>query len=196
MSDLYGRLEELVGMTRVLGADVDRLRRRLGKRSIQAATTAAQEGARRAYVRGVFALIEAVVEQHKRLLLELASHGFVRLQPEVTQALLERGYVVDDNGRVSARDQYLQMRRKLRAVYRAAGEAFGTPLAVRYDDAGWRAFTEAVKMRDRITHPLTYDDCDISGDDLDTLDGGHKWFRKVNTEFVRLARLHRKHHQW
>jgi hypothetical protein len=74
--------------------------------------------------------------------------------------------------------------------------AFGTPLSVRYDEAGWRAFSEAVKMRDRITHPLTFNDCHVSGDDLDTVDSGHKWFKNLNKEFVRLARLHRKTHAW
>jgi len=196
MSDLYERLEELQDMTRILAADVTRLGQRLGERSIQAATTEEQDGVRRAYVRAVFALVEAVIQQHKRLLLDLLSRGLVAMQPSVVGALSEQAYVVDDNGTVTTRDQYLQLRRKLRAVYRSAGEALGTPLGVRYDDAGWRAFSEAVRIRDRITHPQTYEDCHISGDDLDTVDLGHKWFRGVNDEFVRIAGLHRKHHHW
>ena len=76
-------------------------------------------------------------------------------------------------------------------MYRAAGEAFGTALVGHYDGQGGQAFDTALKVRDRITHPKSYADCDISGDDLVTVDAAEAWFRKVNSEFVRVAREHR-----
>lgn len=196
MADLYERLVEIQEITRLLAADVTRLTSQLGERSIPVETTEEEEGARRAYVRAVFALIEAIVEQHKKLLLELSSHGSVTLRPGVVEALAEQTYVVDENGSVSSRDQYLQLRRKLRAIYRAAAEGFGAELIVRYDEEGWRSFTAAVKVRDRITHPKTDLDCHISEDDLATVDAGNDWFRGVNNEFVRVAREHRQRHAW
>lgn len=183
-------------MTRVLAADVERLRAQLGSRSIQDDITNGEGGARRAYARAVFALIEAVVEQHKRLLIDLGTRQVVALDAPAQAALAEHTYMVADNGTVSARNQYLQLRRKLRLVYRLAAETLGQPFAVRYDDHGWQQFGEAVEIRDRITHPKTYADCEISGDDLDTVDRGHEWFRTLNNEFVRVAREHRQVHQW
>lgn len=196
MVDLYDRLEEIQGMTRVLAADVKRLATGVGDRSIQAEITEEHAGARRAYIRAVFSLVEAIVEQHKRLLLDLAANGFVTLNSPVREALSEQIYVIDDSGSVSTREQYVQLRRKLRAVYRAAAEAFGTALVVRYDDQGWQAFGTALKVRDRITHPKSYADCDISGDDLVTVDAAEAWFREVNSEFVRVAREHRSTRRW
>lgn len=196
MSDLYERLEEIQGMVRILAADVQRLAKEVGDRSIAAEVTDDQACARRSYVRAVFALIEAIVEQHKRLLLELSEHNFVQLSPGVAYVLKEEGFIVNDDGSVAVRDQYLQLRRKLRAVYRAAAEAFGGPLKIEYGSNGWRSFGDAVKLRDRITHPLSYEDCLISGDDLDTLDRANHWFKGVNTEFVRLAREHRAGRGW
>lgn len=196
MSDLYDRLEEIQGMTRVLAGDVQRLGRQLGDRSIQSEVSDEQAGARRAYIRAIFALIEAIVEQHKRLLLDLSTSQFVTLAPGVAYVLTEQGYVVDENGTVTLRDQYLQLRRKLRAVYRAAAEAFAKPLRIEYGDNGWRLFGNAVKVRDRITHPMSFADCQISGEDLDTVDAANDWFKGVNSEFVRVAREHRKERGW
>jgi hypothetical protein len=195
MSDLYDRLEEIQRMVRVLTRDADTLRGPLGGRSIQDDVTDQQAGARRAYVRAVFALVEAVVEQHKRLLLDLAARQVIVLDPQTRAALAEQTYTVADNGIISGRDQYLQLRRKLRLVYRVASEVLGR-MAVPYDDHGWQRFGEAIAIRDRITHPKTYADCDIAGDDLDTVDGGHNWFRAVNNEFIRVAREHRQGRGW
>jgi hypothetical protein len=55
----------------------------------------------------------------------LAEHHAITLEAGVPEALSERIYAVKDNGNVVDREQYLQLQRKLRAVYRAAGEAFG-----------------------------------------------------------------------
>lgn len=196
MSDLYDRLEEIQGMTRVLIGDVERLRQQLGSRSIQDDKTVEQEGARRAYVRAVFALIEATVEQHKRLLMDLASRSAVALDQGTEAVLVEQAFVADDKGKVGSREQYLSLRRKIRVVYRAAATAFGRDFEVKYDDQGWQRFASAIEIRDRLTHPKSYADCDVDDDDLDSVDQGHEWYRGLNQEFVRIAREHRGEHNW
>lgn len=196
MADLYDRLEEIQGMTRILTADVAMLRPLLGERSIQTAETDTEKTNRRFYVRAVFALIEAVVEQHKRLLLELSNGGAITLAEGIFQALSEQVYIVRKNGTVTERNQYLQIERKLRAVYRAAGDAFGQPLTLDFGNIGWESFRAALDVRDRLTHPKTFSDCLVNEDDLDKVDKGHEWFREVNNEFVRVVRKHRANHNW
>ena len=196
MSDLYDRLEEIQGMTRVLIGDVERLRPQLGSRSIQDDKTIEQEGARRAYVRAVFALIEATVAQHKRLLLDLASRQAVALEEGTEAVLTEQIFVADEKGKISSREQYLNLRRKIRLVYGVAARAFGRDLTVRYDVQGWQQFTNSIEIRDRLTHPKSYADCDVGDDDVDSVDQGHDWYRGLNQEFVRVAREHRAQHNW
>jgi hypothetical protein len=193
MVDLYDRLDEIQGMTRVLTEDLNRLRQLVGE---DVPISGAEEANRRFYVRAVFALVEAVVEQHKQLLLDLADRGAVVLPACVRQALSEQTPLVKDNGTVTYREQYLQLERKLRAVYHAAGEALRQPLAVNFGDAGWQSFRAALDVRDRITHPKTYEDCHVDGDALETVNRGHEWFRALNNEFVRVAREHRQVHNW
>lgn len=193
MADLYNRLDEIQGMTRVLAGDVDRLRPLVGE---DVAISNDEDANRRFYVRAVFALVEAVVEQHKRLLLDLADRGAVTLAPGVREALSEQAPHVKDNGAVEYRQQYLQLERKLRAVYRAAGQALGQPLAVTFGDHRWQSFQAALDVRHRITHPKTYHDCHVDGDALETVNRGNDWFRALNDEFVRIARHHRQAQHW
>ena len=73
--DLYTRVEEIQGMTRALIDDVNSIKSRLGSRIETDEKSKRSETNRRFYVRAIFALIEAVVEQHKRLLLQLFQEG-------------------------------------------------------------------------------------------------------------------------
>src|SRR5689334_7628535 len=140
MADLYDRIEEIQGMTRTLIGDLERLRPLLGDSTRPTEINGQEEANRRFYVRAIFALVEAVVEQHKRLLLDLAGRGTITLGVGVREALSEQTYAVKDNGAVVERGQYLQLQRKLRAVYRAAEEAFGQKIQVNFGDEGWAAF--------------------------------------------------------
>jgi hypothetical protein len=74
--DLYGRLEELQGMTRLLIDDVGRLQGELGAGVPDPADV--QQTNRRFYIRAVVSLVEACAE-HRRLLLESG-------QPEILAA--------------------------------------------------------------------------------------------------------------
>jgi len=196
MTELYDRLEEIRDVTRVLTRDVEQLRPLLGERSIAAAVSEEEEANRRFYVRAIFALIEALVEQHKRLLLDLAEHGTIALGTGVREALSERLYVFRDNGTVVEREQYLQLQRKIRAVYRTAEAAFEEALHVLFGDQGWASFQQAVQVRDRLTHPKSLEDCSVDEDALEAVDRGHRWFRDLHNAFIRGAGAHRAQHHW
>jgi len=196
LADLYSRLEEIQGMVHVLTKDIELLQPLLGNRSIQSEPNKQEEANRRFFIRAIFSLIEAVVEQHKRLLLDLHEHNAIKLDSGVRNALSERIYIVRENGNVSPKEKYLNLKLKLRVVYKVAGDTFDNDLNIRFDDEGWNLFISALKIRHRITHPKNHNDCVIEGNDLDVVDKGHTWFRIINNEFVRVARAHREKHNW
>lgn len=196
MADLYSRLEEIQGMTRTLIEDVESLLPDLGSRSISDEITDQEKINRRFYVRAIFALIEAVVEQHKQLLLELYKNNFIELKIGFKEALSEQDYFVSDNGNVVIREQYLQLKRKLRLVYKSAEDAFGIKLQIDYGGKGWETFQSALVIRNRTTHPKRYMDCEIDENALEIVESAQEWFREVNNEFVRIARLHRNNNHW
>ena len=81
MSSLYERIEELQEMVKILASDVEYLSQRIGERSIQVDISKNEKSNRRFYIRAIFSLIEAVVEQYKRLLLDLEDRNIISLDP-------------------------------------------------------------------------------------------------------------------
>src|SRR5260370_33165111 len=146
--DLYGRLEELQGMTRLLIDDVGRLQGELG--AGDPAPSPAQETNRRFYIRAVFALVEAFVEQHRRLLVELAQHGMIALPEKKLLRLREMKAVMLPDGSVEEEEQYRQLFDKIKEVYKAAGMGFGQALKVTFGDKGWVTFKAAMEVRHRV----------------------------------------------
>jgi hypothetical protein len=195
MVDLYNQLEELQGMTYTLIGDMESLKNDLGSRNITDAISEQEETNRRFYIRAIFAFIEAVVEQHKRLLLQLHEKKFIRLKIGYYEVLSERIFTTSDSGNVTSKDQYLQLPRKIRTVYRAASESFDEEMVLNFVENGWQNFRDAIKIRNRITHPKTRADCEIETEDLETVESGEVWFRSLNNEFVRVASLHRREHK-
>jgi hypothetical protein len=185
--DLYGRLEELQGMTHLLIDDVTLLLPLVG--SLDPDPSDAMKAHRRFYVRAVFALIEGFAEQHRRLLIELADAGFITIREAKLKELREIKDVLDDAGVVvGQREKYLQIFDKIKAVYKAAGEGFGEELKVRLGDDGWRTFKDAMELRNQVTHPKKVEDCWIFETQLQTVTAAGEWFKTLQNEFVRVAR--------
>lgn len=196
MSDLYERLDEIKEIIFTLGGDIDKISSQLGSRLITESISEKEETNRRFYIRAVFALIEAIVEQHKKLILELAEKGIVSLPKGAYEALSEFIYIVNDNGKISPQFKYLQLQRKLRAVYKIAGNAFGEPLKIDFGGQGWQSFKSAIQIRDRLTHPKSKKDCYVENEFLETVESGENWFKSLNREFNRVAVSHSENHEW
>src|SRR4051794_5960103 len=96
--DLYTQLEELQGMTRLLINDLTLLKAKIGEGNPD--PTNEEKANRRFYVRAVFALVEAFVEQHRRLLVMLSEQGKVTLPENRVRKLREIKQILGDNGTV------------------------------------------------------------------------------------------------
>ena len=115
-------------MTRLLIDDVGRLQGELGAGVPDPSD--AQKTNRRFYIRAVFALVEAFVEQHRRLLLDLVDVQEIALDENTITRLQEIRIIPHPDGRVEQRTQYLQIFEKIKLVYTAAGVGFGEALVL------------------------------------------------------------------
>ena len=192
--DLYDRLEELQGMTHLLIDDVALLRPKLGELNPNA--NGEEEANRRFYIRAVFALVEAFVEQHRRLLLELCESNRIELQEKTRKRLREIKEIFREDGTVEEQEQYLHIFDKIKEVYKAAGVGFKQPLKVTLGNRGWTTFKAAMGIRNRVTHPKNVRDCWIVADALKTVNEANEWFKELQNEFVRVAREHRTANRW
>ena len=84
-TDFYGRLEQIQSVRHILSQDVRRLENLIGTAPVEIDSESA--GIRRHYVRAVFALIEAIAEQHRLLLLELSAAQIIALDESVAVRL-------------------------------------------------------------------------------------------------------------
>jgi hypothetical protein len=191
--DLYDRLVELQGMTHLLIDDVNLLKPKVGE--LNPILTDEEKANRRFYIRAVFALVEAFVEQHRRLLLELCESNKIELKEETRQRLREIKEVFRADGTVEEQAQYLQIFDKIKEVYKAAGVGFGQALKITFGDTGWTTFKAAMEIRNR-AHPKNVGDCWIFEDALKTVNSANEWFKKLQNEFVRVAREHRTANGW
>lgn len=192
--DLYTQLEELQGMTHLLIDDVGRLQTKLG--AMNPDPSDEEKTNRRFYVRAVFALVEAFVEQHRRLLVMLCEQGKVTLPDNRVRKLREIKQILGEDGTVTGEEtQYLHIFDKVKEVYNAAGVAFGEGLTVNCNDERWPLFKDAMAIRHAITHPKRVQDCWIFEGDIQKVITAHEWFRALQNEFVRVARAHRERSQ-
>ena len=192
--DLYDRLEELQGMTHVLIDDVRLLEPRVGE--LNPNVTDEEKAHRRFYIRAIFALVEAFVEQHRRLLLELCESHKIELKDKTRKKLQEIKEVFREDGTVEEQVQRLQIFDKIKEVYKAAGAGFGQQLKVTFGDRGWATFKAAMEIRHRVTHPKTVRDCWVLEGELKTVRDASEWFKKLQNEFVRVARENRVASGW
>ena len=190
--DLYTQLVELQGMTRLLIDDVTLLRPTIGEGNPD--PNKQEKANRRFYIRAVFALVEAFMEQHRRLLVHLCQSGKIELKERTLNRLREIKQILDEQtgAVVGEEPRYMQMFDKVKIVYKAAAAGFGQPLAVTCGDDRWPIFKSAMETRNQITHPKNVQDCWIFEQDLQNVIAAHDWFRALQNEFVRAAREHRE----
>jgi hypothetical protein len=127
---------------------------------------------RRTVVRTMFASLEAMTFGLKQSILKMAPR---LLSPADVALLQEETYTLDNKGEVQAQPKYLQLEFNFRYAVNKFAEAF--ELGMKLDCAGkeWQALREAVKTRNRITHPKNAQDCHVSDGDLDNLELAYNW---------------------
>ncbi len=140
--------------------------------------------ARRQYVRAVFAYIEGLVFQLKQVVLARHETGMCTLTPIEAALLREESYQVDDDGTPSVRTAYIQLPRNLRFVFSVFAKAHDHVFSLAVDSGGWRAFREAAEIRNRLMHPKSVRDIEVSTDECAQAKVALDWF---TAQFSRLV---------
>ena len=131
---------------------------------------------RRAYARAFFAEVEAIVFQLKQIALHWSPDS---LDPEEQGALAEFVFRVRDDGTVRRVTQSTPMLANVRLAFRYFALAAELPEGDQPDfgNNGWEHFQAAVKIRNRVTHPKSVEETQISDADIGSIDAAQGWFR-------------------
>jgi hypothetical protein len=132
-----------------------------------------QQTARRLHIRMFISFVESILFTLKSQAIE--THPGKFSQAEL--ALLgDKTYELSDKGDAVERPYFGQFEKNLKFTFRCYAKAFELDHSPDYSGAGWQAFQQAVRMRNRITHPKFAANMSISDDDQKTIDKARNWF--------------------
>lgn len=131
--------------------------------------------ARRAYVRTVFSAMDGTLNGLSAMLLSFPQAQLLLDQPTIT-LLREVTYELADDGTVRERNRYVSFLPKVRLVLRAVFTIGAAKVTPDYSLVGWRAMREAEEVRNRLTHPRSVQELNVSNADIEQLHLAKNWF--------------------
>jgi len=130
---------------------------------------------RRTLYRTIFSVVEAYVNHTKEVVHHFCCNTASFTNPEKL-ALLDRVYVVNDQGRIEEKDITSSMQTNVRMAFWAIAKGMGNDHVVDFGTEGARSFFEAAKVRDRITHPRLKRGWEVADDEIALLNKAWDWF--------------------
>lgn len=116
---------------------------------------------RRSFARSGCAYIEGTLSALRRFALTFAENQVPR-DPATISALRGESYCPDDDGSIKKRRLTIPRRKYLAMIFRYYAQSLGSPYELDRDTPGWQSITTAFEVRDRITHPNTAADLQIT----------------------------------
>lgn len=139
---------------------------------------------KRTAVRTLFAAIEGIISAMKQTALTLLEPDLSRTEHAV---LAEESYQLKDNGSLRISPQYIRLPANLRFSFEMYSRALGADYDLDVGDTQWRDFLKAIEIRNRLTHPKSPDDLEVSMSDIQCVSEPGKWFIEQVKELHKMA---------
>lgn len=140
---------------------------------------------RRAYIRSVFAMIEGSIWVLKQVVLNaLVKQGGVKRLSVAEYAILsDKTYDLRSNGEPKEQIKYLKLPENIRFTVHVLSKYFKVQLDLGIGTIAWDNFLAAQAIRNRITHPKTSSEFEISDTDIATCKETCSWFNELMMGF-------------
>lgn len=129
---------------------------------------------KRDLVRAIFAAIEGLSWSYREDIRMTAS-VVDPLSPIQEMALAEKSYSIDEQGKIKEQTRFISIPAMIRLTTRIA-ETVCPELKIDFGVPGWTDLKQAIKVRNRITHPKSLSDLQVSMADLVISQSGLFWF--------------------
>lgn len=124
--------------------------------------------AKRNFVRALFAWIEAVSYLMRQHVLQEARKEMLTEESVPTLlAASERSYYIDGNGDVVQTRLKTRSSNSLLFSLKSFAEGMGLSLTIDRGGHNWQAYSRALKIRDRLTHPRSVEDLELTEADIE-----------------------------
>jgi hypothetical protein len=131
---------------------------------------------KRMYVRAVFALVDGMTAAYKRLALAEHARGSVPFSAAEVAFLRGVTYELTESGEAVERRKHLGFSSRVKLSLRAFARALCGRDDVDFSTEGWQALYKGSRIRNRLMHPCTPRDLELSAEDLDVVAKGLYWF--------------------
>lgn len=151
------------------------LRDRIASPSL-GSTIDAQEAIRRLYVRVFVTMLESAIATIKT---EVLQHS-EELSDAERAVLRDVTFDLNEKGEPFERPLHPPLLSSLKFALRTFGQVHKLSVRPDYSGRGWQAMQEVVRLRNRLTHPKTVSDLEVSGSDLKKVDEAEVWFLQAH----------------
>ena len=134
------------------------------------------QAVRRLYVRMFITVVESAIATFKQ---EALSHG-KQLSDSERSLLREVTYDIDSKGEPTERALHAPFLSSLRFAFKMLVSVRGLAFKPDYSSSGWQAMQDAVRVRNRLTHPKDTTDMTVSDAEMQKVDAAELWFRQTH----------------
>jgi hypothetical protein len=145
--------------------------------------------ARRTLVRTVFAFIEGLTNQLSSVAAASAPTDTRVFTDGELAALREESYDVNEQGQVETRSARIPLKRRIRLAFRCYPRIHGASFSPNLGGQGWSALQDAIRIRDRLTHPKADADLSVSDGDLTLVGSASGWYQDTIVALLEACRV-------
>ncbi len=150
---------------------------------------------RRTIVRTIFALVEGISHQYKKVALQISEITQVEFSDAEITLLKELSYSLNARGEADTSKAKLRTVDNMLFSIKMFAKSCSQNFDIDKSGNDWQCFKNALKIRDRITHPKNIADLEITDDEMPTILNAGAWFTLIiNVSVVKMfAEFFEKH---
>ena len=139
---------------------------------------------KRTVIRSYFAMVEGTIFQLKDIAKQANAHNKVLNQSE-EMLLNEVTVTIKENGKIEEKKLKTSLIPYILFTINCLNKVFGLNYSI-VKNANYHCFCNAIKIRDRITHPKSRTSINLSDKEIQDFGNGNIWFRDTFTELMKL----------
>jgi hypothetical protein len=130
----------------------------------------------RGLIRSFLAYIESSVYEMRLVVRDADDARRIKLSAAERSLINEETYELTESGKPQIRTRYLKIERNFRFTTELFAQVFEVTSDIDYSGSGWSAFLDAIKIRNRITHPRDPESINLSLEEVETIVNAFRWY--------------------
>lgn len=129
----------------------------------------------RTFIKTTVSLIEAEIFILKQQILHYCRENKIQLSPELLLFLSNKKYEISNNGQIKERLLQVRLKDDIRFVFWQVLSIKGHKLQKGFEDPGWSKVISTIAVRNRLTHPKSVDDMNVSKQEVNDCKLAFNW---------------------